>query len=105
MAKIINQITLNGKVNYDPKVSKTAKGGRMIAFILNFYAGKDKEGKGIYGNINCLSFDEDVVNNIENGGKDANIVVIGQLRPNNYEDKNGNKVYGFQLIVNNIGME
>lgn len=104
MSKIANQITINGKINFAPKVSKTSK-GRMVTFVLNFYSNKGKDGKGEYGNMPCVSYDDDVVNMIDNAGKDARIIVTGQLKANNYEDKSGNKVYGFQILVSNVGME
>lgn len=104
MAKIINQLTINGRIGFEPKVSTTAK-GRMVTFSLGFYAGKDKENKPQYGNINCISFDEDVVNNIENGGKGCNVMCSGRLQPNTYTKKDGTEVSSLQFVVNNVGME
>lgn len=101
--KNVNSITLNGKINWDARITKSDK-CTIVNFPLNFYAGKDKDGAK-YGTIQCTSFDENVAALVTNLGKGGKIIVHGNLTSDEYTNKEGNRVTILKMIVDYAGME
>lgn len=89
---LVNNVTINGKINFEPNIYKTAKGNKMAKFTLNCYLGKDKDGKARYGNFMVKTFDNDMAQLVENVGKDAKVIVTGKLDIESYTNKEGKEV-------------
>lgn len=91
----MNLWTVDGEINKAPQYSKSAKGVSVVKLTIKhekayyqFVAFKD-----VADNINKLN-----LNNGDVVGIEANI------QPNNYE-KNGQKVYGYSFIIENLTLE
>lgn len=97
-----NNVVLNGKINWNPEQHKGDK-YTITAFPLNFYSGKDKNGKGKYGTIQCKTFDEAMGEKVMTLGKDAKVIVVGKLMGNEYQNKEGKTVKTLELIVDYVG--
>lgn len=99
--KIINQITLTGILGFIGE-SRAIKNGAMCNFYLGFGDGKDKDQKPKYGNVECVTFNQETVDNVTNLGKGAKVLVTGRLTEAVYKDKEGKEVHKIKLIVENV---
>jgi single-stranded DNA-binding protein len=91
----MNLWTIDGEIYKAPQFSKSAKGVSVVKLTI-------KNGKSYY---QFVAF-KDVADNIN--GLNLNngdvVSIEANIQPNNYE-KNGQKVYGYNFIVENLTLE
>ena len=99
----MNKVIMMGRLVRDPE---TRYGGANNTAIARFTIAVDRrfkrEGQPEADFFRCVAFGklgEFVDRYLRKGTK---IVLDGELQNDNYEDKNGQKVYGMQIIANNI---
>lgn len=100
----MNKVILMGRLTRDPEVrysqgaSQTAVGRFSIAVDRRF----KREGQPEADFFNCTTFNrqsEFVEKYLHRGTK---VVVVGSIQNDNYTNKNGEKVYSVQVIVDEI---
>lgn len=91
----MNLFTIDGEVSKLPQYSKSANGTSFIRFTIS-------QGKGYY---NFVAFKEtaDKINEMNLGLKDV-VTIESKITPNNYE-KNGQRVYGWNFVVDKLTIE
>lgn len=99
----MNKVILMGRLTRDPEVRY---GGSSNMAIARFSIAVDRrfkrDGEPTADFFNCTAFGktgEFVEKYLKKGTK---IVLDGEVRNDNYTNKEGQKVYGFQIIANNI---
>lgn len=99
----MNKVILMGRLTRDPEVRY---GGASNMAIARFSIAVDRrfkrDGEPTADFFNCTAFGktgEFVEKYLHKGTK---IVLDGEIRNDNYTNKNGEKVYGFQIVANNI---
>ena len=93
-----NTISIFGRV-YKYQVRHTTTGKTVCRFGLQFWNGKDKDGKNQYAFVNCKGFDD------FNLTEKQDVVVCGRLGYEEWTDKQGNKRSAILIFVNSIGQE
>ncbi len=100
----LNQVTLVGRLNDDPKSFSGAKTS-VVAFRIGIYKGKNKEtGKGMYDNANIKAFGDVADKCMENLKKGSDVIVMGSFSSGSYE-KDGKKVYTNDIIARTVGLQ
>lgn len=98
----MNKFICMGRLTRDPEIRSTRDGSQIARYTLAVDRKYHKEDEPKADFFNCTSFGkiaETIGKYLHKGSK---IVVEGEVRNNNYTDKNGNKVYGYQVIVSNF---
>ncbi|MFA6664338.1 MAG: single-stranded DNA-binding protein [Lachnospiraceae bacterium] len=99
----MNLVIFMGRLTKDPDIRYGEENNACIArFGIAVDRRFRKEGDPTADFFNCTAFGklgEFVEKYLHKGTK---IVLNGEIRNNNYTDKNGNKVYGTQIIANSI---
>ena len=91
-----------GRLCEDPNITTTA-GGTMIAkFSLAVDRKYKTEGGPTADFFPCTAFGKTAEICQKYLKKGSRIAVVGEPQNNNYTDKNGNKVYGWSFILNEI---
>ena len=100
----MNKVILLGNLTRDPEV-RYSQGEKQMA-IANFSIAAQRkfkrDGEPDADFFNCVAFGktaEFVEKYFRKGGKMA---LVGQLQNNNYTNKNGEKVYSVQILVNEV---
>ncbi|PKE57515.1 single-stranded DNA-binding protein [Macrococcoides caseolyticum] len=99
----MNDCKFIGRITKDPEYRVTSSGTQLINFELavrRSYKNQNDEYEADF--IRCIAFKKtaEFINNYARKG--YLMAVAGEMRNNNYEDQNGVKHYGMQLIVNNV---
>lgn len=99
----MNDCKFIGRITKEPEYRVTSSGTRLINFELavrRSYKNQNDEYEADF--IRCIAFKKtaEFINNYARKG--YLMAVAGEMRNNNYEDQNGVKHYGMQLIVNNV---
>ncbi|PKE12789.1 single-stranded DNA-binding protein [Macrococcoides caseolyticum] len=99
----MNDCKFIGRITKDPEYRVTSSGTELINFELavrRSYKNQNDEYEADF--IRCIAFKKtaEFINNYARKG--YLMAVAGEMRNNNYEDQNGVKHYGMQLIVNNV---
>ena len=99
----MNKVIMMGRLTKDPEVRYYGADNKALA---NFSLAVDrrfkKQGQPEADFFNCTAFAktaEFVEKYLHKGTK---IVLDGELQNNNYTDKNGNKQYAVQIVVNSL---
>lgn len=100
----MNNVTVTGKMNFEAKIFKTNKGGKLATFQLGVVDGKGEDGKTNYTNITVKTFNPSYAESLENLGKGLSLVVVGKLVTEVYEVK-GEKKYTTCIHAMYIGQE
>ena len=98
MRKSNNEIIIKGRV-YKYEVRHTTTGKTVCRFGLQFWNGKDKDGKSIYAFVNCKGFDDFRLTDKQD------VVVCGRLACEEWTDKQNNKRSAIVIFVNSIVQE
>ncbi|UJS28465.1 single-stranded DNA-binding protein [Macrococcoides canis] len=99
----MNDCKFIGRITKAPEYRVTSSGTGFINFELavrRSYKNQNDEYEADF--IRCIAFKKtaEFINNYARKG--YLMAVAGEMRNNNYEDQNGVKHYGMQLIVNNV---
>lgn len=98
----MNKWLAMGRACGDPETSTSTTGKTVSRFTLAVDHRFKKDGEPDADFFTCVCFGktaEFVGQYIKKGTK---ILVSGEPQNNNYTDKNGNKVYGWRFIVNEV---
>lgn len=101
---MLNNVFLGGRATRDIELRRTEKGTPVVQFSLAVEnrLNKDENGKPAADFINCLAWNK-VAETISKYVKKGNrILIIGRLQTRNYENKEGNKVYVTEVVVENV---
>lgn len=96
---MINHVTLHGRFTDVPQLRKTNSGKSVCSFTLAVDKVKREDPADF---INCVAWERtaEFVNNYFTRGQEA--VVEGRLSNRKYEDRDGNKRYVTEVIVQTI---
>lgn len=95
MSEFYNELKLKGRV-YRYETKTTSSGKVVCRFGLQFYNGKDKDGKSKYAFFNCKGFEDF-------GLKEKQEVLIdGYIACEEWSDKQGQKKSSIVAIVKSI---
>ena len=95
----MNKWVAMGRLCEDPKITKPTSETTVAKFSLAVDRKYDREKADFFP---CVAFEklaEFCGNYLKKGSK---IAVIGEPQNNNYTDKNGNKVYAWNFVLNEI---
>ena len=93
-----NNLKIKGRV-YKYEVKTTKNGKTLCRFGLQFYNGKDKDGKSMYAFLNCKGFND------YNLKEKQDIVLYGNIACEEWTDKQGVKRSSLLVLVNRIEAE
>lgn len=99
----MNKIILSGRLTKEPELRYTPGNGAAICTLniaVNKYNTKTGENEADFFNIEVWNKQaESCANCLQKGSM---VVIDGIINNNNYEDKNGNKVYSNKITANRI---
>ena len=99
----MNKCTFIGRITKDPEFRITTSGTEVISFDIAVQRSfKNNDGEYEADFIRCVAFKKTAEFINKYAKKGYVMAVEGEMRNNNYEDNNGVKHYGMQLIVNNV---
>lgn len=100
---MINTVALTGRLTNEPDARETSNGNTVVNFNLavdrNF---KNQNGEREADFINCTAFRKTAEIMRDYCHKGSLIGVEGRIQTRNYENKEGNRVYVTEVIVNNF---
>ena len=101
---MLNKVFLGGRATRDIELRRTSTGTPVVQFSLAVEnrLNKDENGKPTADFISCLAWNKlaETISNYVKKGK--RILIIGRLQTRNYENKDGNKVYVTEVVVENV---
>lgn len=102
---MVNKVTLVGRLGKDPEVRHLENGAVVANFsVATSERYKDKDGnrqeKTEWHNISAWRYQAEFAEKYLNKG--ALVYIDGKLRTRSWEDKEGNKKYTTEVIVDNI---
>ena len=99
----MNKVILKGNVCKDIELKTTTNGLEIVSFTLavsrNF---KNKEGKYDADFINCISYKQTATFISKYFHKGSKMLLEGKIQTRNYDNKDGNKVYVTEVIVEQV---
>ena len=100
----MNKVILMGRLTRDPEVSYSQNGNNtcVCRFSLAVDRRFKREGQPEADFFNCTVFGKRAEAAEKYLKKGTKVVVEGSIQNNNYTNKNGEKVYSVQIIVENI---
>lgn len=99
----MNQATIVGNVGQEPELRFTPQGKAVINFSVGttHLKGADKTKETTWHD--CVAFGTEAENIAASFHKGSRVVIIGRLEKSSY-DKNGTKMYRYQMIVNEAAL-
>ena len=97
---MINKVILSGRITHDIEIKQTPSGASVTQFniaVERSYAKQGEERQTDF--ITCVAWNKTAEFIGRFFSKGRSIVIIGQLRTRNYEDKNGSKHYVTEVFV------
>ena len=101
---MINRVVLVGRLTRDPEIKKTQSGLSVADFTVacdRRYSGGDGKDRNA-GFINCVAWRQSADYIGQYAHKGAIVGVEGRLQIDNYEDKDGRRVYKTTIQCDNI---
>ena len=98
----MNTVIIIGRLTKDPEVSYANSGTTIGRFSLAVDRRFKQEGGPTADFFNCVTFGRQadfVEKYLKKGTK---IAIVGEIQNNNYTNKDGQKVYSTQIMVNQI---
>lgn len=98
----MNQIILCGRLCSDPDVRYGTNSNAIAKFSIAVDRRFKRDGQPTADFFNCVAFGktgEFIEKYFHKGSK---ILLNGEMQNNNYKNKEGQMVYGFQVAVNNV---
>ena len=92
----MNNVTLMGRLTRDPELKYSQAGKAYCRFSLAVQREFNREEADF---INCLAFNKTAETIAEWLGKGRRIALQGRIQTGNYENKNGDKVNTFEVVV------
>lgn len=100
----MNKVILTGKLARDPVMSivNGETGVTVTKFDVAVNRRKSKDEEVNVDFIHCTSFGKQAEFINQYFKKGTGIILTGRIQNNNYTNKNGDKVYGFNIIVEDV---
>ena len=102
---MINKVTLLGNIGQDPEIRTTQNGKELASFSLatsqtwKDKASGEKKTKSEWHKV--IIFNDNLVNLVKNyTQKGSKIYLEGKLQTRDWQDKDGNKKYNTEIILN-----
>ena len=96
----MNKVELIGRLTKDPELRYTKSNIPVASYTVAINNGYGEKQQTDYINITTWGKSGEFVTNYFKKGQA--IGIVGRLRNNNYEDKNGNKQYTIEVITEDI---
>lgn len=100
---MINNVTLMGRLTYDPELKSTVSGISVVSFQVasdRQFQAKGEERKADF--IDCTAWRQTAEFISKYFHKGSMIALTGSLQTENYTDKDGNKRKSVTVVVNNV---
>ena len=101
-------LTIIGNLTADPEMRNTQGGGTVCSFtvastprVYNRQSGQYEDGPALF--LRCAAWRDLAQHCAQTLAKGMRVIASGQLKPNNYTDQQGQKHYGVQLVLDEIG--
>lgn len=102
---MINTVTLVGRLTRDVELRVSQSNVTVATFTLAVNRQfKNSNGEREADFINCVAFKKTAEILNQYAGKGSQIGVTGSIQTRNYENKDGQRVYVTEVIVNNIAL-
>ena len=99
----MNKTIMAGRLTKDPEVRYTQGGLAVAKFSIAVDRKGAKKGDEVTADFfNCVAFGKTAEVIEKFLGKGRKVLLFGRFENNNYPDKNGNKVYSFQFVVDEM---
>ena len=101
---LVNNVMLIGHLGNDPKVTTVKEGTKVAKFSMattEYYKVKDEFKERTYWH-NIVAWGRDAERIEQKCKKGTEVVLSGKLTNHVYEDKNGEKRYMHEVVVNEI---
>lgn len=99
----MNKTIMAGRLTKDPEVRYTQGGLAVAKFGIAVDRKGAKKGDEVTADFfNCVAFGKTAEVIEKYLGKGRKVLLVGRFENNNYTDKNGNKVYSFQFVVDEM---
>lgn len=98
----MNKVIMMGRLTRDPEVRYSNEGSAVSKFSLAVDRRYKREGQPDADFFNCVAFGKTAEFTEKYLKKGTKIVLEGELQNNNYTNKDGQKVYGMQIVVNSL---
>lgn len=97
---MINNVTIVGRLTADIEVQKTQTGKSIAKFSVACERPKAKDAEKVTDFIRCSAFNKTAEILAQYAKKGQFLGIGGKLTSFSYEDRNGNKVSGMEVLVN-----
>jgi len=102
---MINRVVLVGRLTRDPELKRTANGAAVASFILAVNRQfTNSQGEREADFINCVIWRKAAENFAKLVHKGSLVGIDGRLQTRNYENKQGNRVYVTEVVVDNFSL-
>lgn len=91
-----------GRLTRDPEVRYSNEGSAVSKFSLAVDRRYKREGQPDADFFNCVAFGKTAEFTEKYLKKGTKVVLEGELQNNNYTNKDGQQVYGMQIVVNSL---
>lgn len=98
----MNKVILMGRLTRDPEIRYSANNTAVGRFSLAVDRKFKREGQPEADFFNCVAFGKQAEFCEKYLKKGVKMVVTGRLESDNYTTKDGSKVYGFQIMVEEL---
>lgn len=98
----MNKVIMMGRLTRDPEVRYSNEGSAVSKFSLAVDRRYKREGQPDADFFNCVAFGKTAEFTEKYLKKGTKVVLEGELQNNNYTNKDGQKVYGMQIVVNSL---
>lgn len=96
----MNKVQLIGRLTKDPELRYTKSNIAVANYTIAINTGYGEKQQTDYINISTWGKSGEFVSNYFKKGQA--IAIVGRLKNNNYEDKNGNKKYTTEVVTEEI---
>ena len=100
---MINRVVLTGHLTKDPELKVTQSGLSVVQFVIGVqrqFARKDGEREADF--ISCVAWRKTAENIAKYFRKGQLIGIDGRVQTRSYDDKNGQRVYVTEVVVDNF---
>ena len=99
---MLNQAVLVGRLVQEPELNKTEKGNVTNITLAVPRSYKNSDGEYDTDFIRCTLWQVIAENTVEYCKKGDLVGIKGRIQSSNYEDKDGNKRYAVEIIVDKV---
>lgn len=100
---MLNRVVLTGHLTKDPELKVTQSGLSIVQFVIGVqrqFARKDGEREADF--ISCVAWRKTAENIAKYFKKGQLIGIDGRIQTRSYDDKNGQRVYVTEVVVDNF---